>query len=110
MKIAGFDWDAGNWPKCGKHGVSRDEIEQVLGSARIAPDVGHSRQEPRYIAVGRNAQGRPIFVAFALRQQDGRLVIRPISARYMHAREAIRYEDNEESASIRIRPGGRGVS
>jgi hypothetical protein len=49
-------------------------------------------------------------VAFALRQQDGRLAIRPISARYMHAREAIRYEDNEESASIRIRPGGRGIS
>jgi len=28
MKIAGFDWDDGNWPKCGKHGVSRTEIEQ----------------------------------------------------------------------------------
>ncbi|TBN45900.1 BrnT family toxin, partial [Paracoccus sediminis] len=25
MKIAGFDWDDGNWPKCGKHGVSRAE-------------------------------------------------------------------------------------
>jgi uncharacterized DUF497 family protein len=23
MKLVGFDWDAGNWPKCGKHGVSR---------------------------------------------------------------------------------------
>ena len=23
MKLSGFDWDAGNWPKCGKHGVSR---------------------------------------------------------------------------------------
>ncbi len=22
MKIAGFDWDAGNWPKCGKHDIS----------------------------------------------------------------------------------------
>ena len=34
MKIIGFDWDDGNWPKCGKHGVSREEIEQVqLGAA-----------------------------------------------------------------------------
>jgi predicted DNA binding CopG/RHH family protein len=30
MRFAGFDWDEGNWPKCGKHGVSRAEIEQVL--------------------------------------------------------------------------------
>ena len=56
MKITGFDWDAGNWPKCGKHGVSREEIEQLFreGKARIAPDVKHSTQdEGRYIAVGR---------------------------------------------------------
>ncbi|WP_084386774.1 BrnT family toxin [Castellaniella caeni] len=97
MKISGFDWDAGNWPKCGKHGVSREEIEYMLKSARIAPDATHSQQEPRYIAVGRNPQGRPMFVAFALRQWGDRLSIRPISARYMHAREANRYE---ESSSI----------
>ena len=30
LKITGFDWDDGNWPKCGKHRVSREEIEQVL--------------------------------------------------------------------------------
>ena len=29
-KVAGFEWDQGNWPKCGKHGVSRAEIEYVL--------------------------------------------------------------------------------
>lgn len=99
MKIAGFDWDAGNWPKCGKHGVSQESIEQVFGAARLAPDVRHSQQEPRYIAVGRTAHGRPMFVAFVLRVRDGRLLIRPLSARYMHAREASRYE---ESSSIRI--------
>ena len=31
MTLSGFGWDDGNWPKCGKHGVSRSEIEQVLG-------------------------------------------------------------------------------
>ena len=94
MNIAGFDWDAGNWPKCGKHGVSQAEIEALFGAARIAPDWAHTHREPRYIAVGRNAWGRPMFVAFAFRHQEGRLLIRPISARYMHAREARRYEES----------------
>lgn len=90
-----IEWDAGNWPKCGKHGVSRVEIEQVLGAGRIAPDIRHSAQEPRYIAVGRTQEQRPVFVAFAVRKQpDGRQTIRPISARYMHAREAKRYEES----------------
>ena len=39
MKVAGFDWDEGNWPKCGKHGVSRAEIEEVLsGTPAVMPD------------------------------------------------------------------------
>jgi uncharacterized DUF497 family protein len=43
MKIAGFYWDSGNWPKCGKHGVSREEIERLFleGQARVAPDLKH---------------------------------------------------------------------
>lgn len=94
MKIAGIDWDSDNWPKCGSHGVSREEIEQMLTNARIAPDSKHSQQERRYIAVGRNRQGRPMFVAFALRQRDGQHFIRPISARYMHVKEAKRYEES----------------
>lgn len=28
--IDGFDWNEWNWPKCGKHGVSREEIEAML--------------------------------------------------------------------------------
>jgi hypothetical protein len=27
--ISGIQWDGGNWPKCGKHGMSREEIEFV---------------------------------------------------------------------------------
>ena len=93
MKIAGFDWDDDNWPKCAKHGVSRQEIEQMLAAdARIAPDPKHSLQESRHIAVGRNREGRPMFVAFTLRQRGGEYFIRPISARYMHAKEIERHE------------------
>ena len=33
MKIRGIEWDPGNWPKCGKHGATKDEIEHVLARA-----------------------------------------------------------------------------
>jgi len=95
MKVAGFEWDDGNWPKCGKHGVTREEIEHLFSSARVAPDLLHSQQETRYIAVGRNQFGRAMFVAFAVKQAQGGLqFIRPISARFMHEKEAHRYEEN----------------
>lgn len=86
MEIAGFDWDSGNWPKCGKHGVSREEIERLFleGRARVAPDV---KNESRHIAAGR-VDDRALFVAFAFRGD----LIRPISARYMHTKEASNYE------------------
>ena len=90
MQIVGFEWDSGNWPKCGKHGVSREEIERLFleGQPRMAPDVTHSTStESRHIAAGR-VDGRWLFVAFVLRQRR----IRPISARYMHEKEARRYE------------------
>lgn len=90
MEIAGFDWDHGNWPKCGKHGVSREEIERLFldGGAMVAPDLKHSTPiESRHIAAGQ-VDGRALFVAFAFRGNH----IRPISARYMHAKEASSYE------------------
>jgi len=98
MKVTGFEWDDGNWPKCGKHGVSREEIEHMFASAWVAPDLLHSQKETRYIAVGRNQSGRAMFVAFAIKQvQDGLHLIRPISARFMHDKEAQRYEENSDA-------------
>ena len=39
LDILGFDWDAGNWPKCSEHGVSKEEIEALLlTDPRILPD------------------------------------------------------------------------
>ncbi|MCA3254133.1 MAG: BrnT family toxin [Alphaproteobacteria bacterium] len=91
--IAGFEWDAGNVGKCGKHGVAREEIEALFRHPhRIAPDVLHSVAETRFLAIGRGSGSRPIFVVFTLRDgADGRL-IRPISARYMHRKEIARHE------------------
>lgn len=91
MKIAGFDWDDGNWPKCGKHGVSRAEIEYVMfGSPAVMTDP-HPR-EPRMRAIGRTQNGRYIFLVFMLRDVGGQQKIRPISARYMHQTEIDHYE------------------
>lgn len=91
MKIAGFDWDDGNWPKCGKHGVTREEIEQVFtGTPAVQPDP--FPDEPRMRAIGKTAAGRYVFVVFMLRQVEGLPRLRPISARYMHQKEIDHYE------------------
>jgi uncharacterized DUF497 family protein len=67
-----FDWDRGNRAHCQKHGVSIAEIEAFLrGEPRIAPDPKHAHLEDRLIAVGRTAQGRPLFVAFTIRERFG---------------------------------------
>lgn len=83
-----FDWDHGNTAKCAKHGLTRAEIEHALtNGARFAADPIHSLTEQRFIAISGTEVGRPVFIAFCWR--DGRL--RPISARYMHLREAQRH-------------------
>jgi uncharacterized DUF497 family protein len=93
IAVAGFDWDEGNRAKCLKHGVSIAEIEALLRSEpHVAPDPRHSAAEDRFIAVGRNAQGRALFVAFTFRTRDGKRLIRPVSARYMHRKEVASYE------------------
>jgi uncharacterized DUF497 family protein len=70
MKISGFDWDSGNWPKCGKHGVSREEIEQVLlGEPAVMPDP--CPDEPRMRAIGKTLAGRYVFLVFMMREIYG---------------------------------------
>ena len=100
--VSGFDWDSGNRAKCQKHGVSVAEIEALFrNSPRIAPDPKHSEDEDRMIAVGRTGAGRPVFVAFTLRTRNGRRLIRPVTARYMHPKEVAAYE--KESAKTQNR-------
>jgi len=91
MKISGFEWDDGNWPKCGKHGVTREEIELVL-SGQPAVMVDPHPNEPRMRAIGKTTAGRFVFLVFMLRKLDRKNLIRPISARYMHQKEIDHYE------------------
>ena len=87
--------------KCQKHGVSIAEIEALFRNApRVAPDPKHSEDEDRMIAVGRTTTGRPVFVAFTLRARNRRL-IRPVMARYMHAKEIAAYEKESAKAQNR---------
>ena len=92
MKVAGFDWDDGNWPKCGKHGVSVEEIEQVLLVNPAVMSDPHP-DEPRMRAIGRTKAGRFVFLVFMLRQYDIKTLLRPISARFMHQKEIDHYEN-----------------
>ena len=98
LRVGGFDWDEGNRAKCQKHGVSIMEIEYLFAhSPRVAPDPKHSADEDRLIAAGRTSAGRALFVAFTIRTKGERRLIRPVSARYMHATEITAYE--KESAT-----------
>ncbi|WP_209304334.1 BrnT family toxin [Pusillimonas caeni] len=90
IRIAGFDWDSGNWPKCGKHGVSLAEIEAVLLKAPMVMADPHPG-EPRMRAIGRTPTGRYVFLVFVLKHVSGQAVLRPISARYMHKKEVAHY-------------------
>ncbi len=94
-QIDGFDWDAGNRAKCGKHGVTLAEIEAVFRHPHhLFPDPNHSAAETRLLAIGKGNGNRPIFVAFTLRFRSTMRLIRPISARFMHAREIEHYEQS----------------
>lgn len=85
------------------------EIEALLsGDPCVTPDLQHSVEEDRFIAVGRNAQGRALFVAFTFRTRESRRLIRPVSARYMHKKEVEAYET--EGAQIHHGRGGGSLS
>jgi uncharacterized DUF497 family protein len=73
--------------------VSIAEIEALfVHGPLVAPDPEHSMDEDRLIAVGRPGTGRPLSVAFTMRRKEGRALIRPVTARYMHAKEIAAYE------------------
>lgn len=102
LHVEGFDWDDANRAKCQKHGLTIEDIEAVFaGPVRVAPDVRHSTKETRFIAVGRGDGLRPAFIAFTLRTRGGRVLIRPISARYMHRKEIAQYEKENTSSEDR---------
>jgi hypothetical protein len=99
---AGFDWDDGNRRKCQQHGVSTQDIEAMFGRPiAVYPDPAHSADEERLKAIGRTDKGRSVLVVFTLRRRGVSVFVRPISARFMHAREVEYYEKEAAKAGQR---------
>lgn len=100
--IAGFQWDEGNRTKCQKHGVSVAAIESLFrGPIAVFPDPAHSAAETRFKAIGKTNEGRYVLIVFTLRRSRGKTLIRPISARTMHAEEITYYEEEAAKAAKR---------
>ena len=96
VRIAGIEWDDGNWPKCGKHGVDKGQVEHVLRHMTFRiPDPTPS--EPRFRTASRVPDGRVVFVVYTHRDRGGRIYMRPISARFMHTKEIRHYERIEKA-------------
>ena len=97
----GFEWDEGNADKNWiQHQVSPGECEEAFFNdpLLLVPDVGHSKREPRFYALGQTDAGRRLFLAFTIRQQ----LVRVISARDMSRRERKEYAraQSEENPSV----------
>lgn len=91
-RITGFDWDKGNARKNEKHGVAPAEAEQVFFNQPLLllDDVRHSQTEPRFQALGKTHDGRLLHITFTVRENGTK--IRVISARDIHRKERIIYE------------------
>jgi hypothetical protein len=99
-RVIGFDWDEGNARKSAdKHSVSQAEAEQTFFNEPLLLllDTKHSRQEPRYHALGKTDEGRILHITFTLRA--GGTLIRVISARDMHRKERTFYAQAEKNAT-----------
>jgi uncharacterized protein len=94
LRANGFDWDKGNRSKCEKHGLSVAAIEGLLIAhspfsrmqpIRRANTVFEQLAEPK--------RGEAYFIVFTLSRKGEEVLIRPISARYMHKKEIEAYEE-----------------
>lgn len=91
-KVVGFDGDQGNTRKNERHGVSMAETEQLFFNSPllVLPDPKHSESEPRFHVLGKTHEGRRLHISFTFR--NGGESIRVISARDMHRKERVIYE------------------
>jgi uncharacterized DUF497 family protein len=89
-----FEWDPRKAEaNAAKHGVSFDEAVTVFldSNALDGPDARHSKNEMRFLRMGRSADGRVLMVAYTLRRSGDAETIRIISARRASRRERAAY-------------------
>ena len=96
LRVSGFNWDKGNRVKC-QNMVFRLRTSKPF--SLTVPELTPIRntRRTRIVAVGGTSTGRPVFVAFTIRAANNRRFIRPVTARFMHAKEVAAYE--EESST-----------
>ncbi|MGN6583364.1 MAG: BrnT family toxin [Rhizobiaceae bacterium] len=93
MEFESFDWDDDNWRKCGKHGLTREDIEALfLRTISILPAPERRKGEERLLAIGKLGDGRSVLVVFTFRIRNDTKLLRPISARYLHEKERLHHE------------------
>ena len=93
-----FEWDPRKAEaNAAKHGVSFDDATTVFldGDALDGPDSQHSRNEMRFLRLGRAVDGRVLMVAYTLRRRGDAEAIRIISARRASRRERAAYRSND---------------
>lgn len=86
-----FEWDRDKaQSNLEKHGVSFAEAMTVFGDALevTIPDPDHSKEEARFLSLGRSQQGRLLVVSYT--EREGRF--RLISARRAEPKERKTYE------------------
>lgn len=87
-----FEWDEGNLEKnWGKHNVHFKEAEEVFVNKplKTLPDLRHSKNEERYLALGQSNNGRKLALIFIVRNDK----IRIISVRDQSRKERIKYNE-----------------
>lgn len=88
-----FEWDNDKaFRNKRKHGVSFSEASTAFGDPMhlSMPDPDHSRDEERFLLLGRTFTGRLVVVSFTDRGETTRI----ISARLPSRSERITYEDD----------------
>jgi hypothetical protein len=95
-----FEWDKGNEQKNWlKHNVTAEEAEEPFftDDYLILEDTPHSsKQEKRFILLGRTAQEKILFIVFTIRIEK----IRIISARKADKKEVLFYEKALDLAKV----------
>jgi hypothetical protein len=70
-----FDWDKNNERHLAKHGIRREDAEDVLSGNHILLEYQTEDDEPRWVAVGSTRAGRVLNIVFTIRNG----VVRPIT-------------------------------
>lgn len=88
--VVEFEWNKGNINKNKKHEVTNEESEEAFFDENkvIYKDIFHSKQEQRFVLLGRTRKERLLYIIFTKRSKK----VRIISTRNINKKEVHLYE------------------